>query len=586
MIHTSSHQPHGKRHDYQWFVLGALALLVLFMGYTGFLDYAHEHHESPSPLGMLYHTIQLFVLHSPPLSEPLNWKLEIARYAAAIIAFYTVFDALHTLFREQFQSLFLRFKKNHVVICGLGRKGLQLARSFRKQGDTVVVIEKDGGNDFVRICRELGIVALIGDATDVRLLKKAGVHKARYLVAICGKDGTNLEIAVHTRQLIQKNQRTGKNGLECHVHIADGTLRTAFNHHKVLTATTDRFNVSLFNIYENSARILLNAYPLDYVPITADSARFVHLVIIGFGQMGEAVLLQAARVGHYANGKKPRATIIDHEASKKMKRFYHRYPQFEQACEASFLEMEAEDRQTMDTLEALCKEQHAAVTLAVCFDDDERVLSFALNILPIVTEYHVPMRVRMAEQRGLATFFMERGKGTQASGNVHIFGMTGETCTCQVIIHEELDKLARAIHSNYVKEKREEGKTPETKPTMRAWELLDGDIVDSNRQAADHIPVKLRAIGCSVSQEDAGKQPVTEFKEEEVRLMAKMEHERYCAERYLAGWKHGEDIPQKKTNPTLIPWDQLKDGDTEYNYKSVRKIPHQLGLVNKKVYLI
>jgi voltage-gated potassium channel Kch len=44
--------------------------------------------------------------------------------------------------------------------------------------------------------RRLGAVALIGDATDLNVLGKARIHRAKYLITVCADDGTNAEIAL------------------------------------------------------------------------------------------------------------------------------------------------------------------------------------------------------------------------------------------------------------------------------------------------------------------------------------------------------------------------------------------------------
>lgn len=202
MIHYGkSHQSQGKGRIYKLSVVGLLVVATLFLGYFGFREHAEKHHEHTSFPSALYHTVQLFVLHSPHFPCEINGKLQAAQCLGALVAFYAVFEAFWAIFYEQIRLFMLRFKKNHFIICGLGRRGVQLVKSCKGNGDKVVVIEKDGANDFVRVCRELGIIVLVGDATDKKLLNKAGVHKARYLVAISDKDGTNVEIAVHTRQL-------------------------------------------------------------------------------------------------------------------------------------------------------------------------------------------------------------------------------------------------------------------------------------------------------------------------------------------------------------------------------------------------
>ena len=582
-----SHQSQGKDSIYKWAGVGLLVVTTLSLGYFGFREHADMHHEHTSFISALYHTIQLFALHSPHFPCEINMKLDVARCLGAGVFFYAGFEVFGTKFYEQIRLFMLCFNKNHIIICGLGRRGLQLVKSCKGNGDKVVVIEKDGANDFVRVCRELGIIVLVGDATDKKLLNKAGVHKARYLVAISDRDGTNVEIAVHTHQLVGNTRAARAEDFHCRVHIVDSGLRAAFKEHRVSTEKFGSFALSTFDIYENTARLLFNEHPLDYASIPAHDPRTVHLIIVGFGQMGEAMLLQSARVGHYAGGRRLRATVIDHEAHKRERCFYHRHTTFEQVCDVTFLEMEAEDRRTVQTLEELCKDRNSLVTLAVCFDDDARSLSFALSMLSIVSEYKVPIRVRMAEEGGLATLLPERDGQKQDNGPkmVHIFGTTAHTCTRDMVIDDELDKLARKIHNDYVADMKKQGKTPKEKPAMRAWESLDEDYIDSNRRQADHIRVKLRAIGCYSTKEAAGAQPVTGFTDEEVKLMAEMEHRRWCADRILAGWKLGDkNDPIQKTNPNLKEWNLLDEGTREYNCKTVLNIPHLLSMIGERVY--
>jgi len=141
--------------------------------------------------------------------------LNVARVVAPLVAGYTALQALGQLLAEEFQSFRLRFLYRHVVICGLGRKGLILARAFLERGQAVVVIEQDAENDFVRQARDLGAAVLLGDAAEPSMLRKARVARATHLFARCGDDGVNAEIAVRAGQLV-----TSRSGplLTCVLH--------------------------------------------------------------------------------------------------------------------------------------------------------------------------------------------------------------------------------------------------------------------------------------------------------------------------------------------------------------------------------
>jgi hypothetical protein len=136
------------------------------------------------------------------------------------------------------------------------------------------------------------------------------------------------------------------------------------------------------------------------------------------------------------------------------------------------------------------------------------------------------------------------------------------------------DLLARAIHEEYVRNERAKGLTPETNPAMVSWEELPEDLKESNRAQAEHIRVKLEAIGCDIIITTDWEPSIFKFSQEEVELMAKMEHERFVKERLRAGWKIGpvKDI-QKKISPTLIPWEELPDEEKEKDRMFVRRLP-------------
>jgi len=54
--------------------------------------------------------------------------------------------------------LMIRFYRNHVVVCGLGERGLRLAKDFSQHGYRVVVIEGVKDNNLVELCRRLNIL--------------------------------------------------------------------------------------------------------------------------------------------------------------------------------------------------------------------------------------------------------------------------------------------------------------------------------------------------------------------------------------------------------------------------------------------
>ena len=571
--------------EYHWLLIGMLWIAAYILGYIGSVKQFAATGESRSFWDPFYRPLQLFLMDDSMvvLGPVMSWELEVARFLAPAVAAYTALVALLTLFRDQIKIFRLRFVRGHTVICGLGQKGLQLVKDFNNHGDQVVVIEVDEDNDETSSCRELGIPVLIGDATDELLLRKARVHCAGYVIAITGDDGTNIEIAMLTHKLVENRKASLAAIVHCFVHIVDFKLCTLLGRHRIFTNTEDAFEISVFNIYENSARVMLREHPLDYGGISAKDSRQIHLIVTGFGQMGESVVLQAARIAHFANGKKLRITVIDKIADQKMKNFYGRYSQFDKACEITFIKGDVEDAEILDKMCQWADDDKYITTEVVTIDNDAQSLSCALNIISRFHDHAIPIAVRMTEDNGLGMLLENNVKDSNRLNYIYPFGMIGIVCTREILVNEKLNLLAKAIHAEYVSKAKAEGR-PENDVSIRSWEQLDPDLKSSNLQQADHIPVKLWAIDCYSSPPKSGKNPVTAFTDEEIEIMAKMEHARFNAERFLAGWTVGPKNIEKKTSPYLVPWEELSEDIKEYDRNTVRKIPHQLELIDEIIY--
>src|SRR3972149_755044 len=80
-----------------------------------------------------------------------------------------------------------------ILIVGGGGVGRTLAERFLKRGENVVIVDNNQEN--CKKVMELGIRAVHGDAENMEVLKKAGIEKAKYLVATTDQDNTNLLVS-------------------------------------------------------------------------------------------------------------------------------------------------------------------------------------------------------------------------------------------------------------------------------------------------------------------------------------------------------------------------------------------------------
>lgn len=83
---------------------------------------------------------------------------------------------------------------DHHIICGLGRTGQRVVRQMMHAGHRVVAIDSDAKQ--IEQCREWGVVALAGDATDDAMLRQAGIERAKTIAAVTSSDAANAMICL------------------------------------------------------------------------------------------------------------------------------------------------------------------------------------------------------------------------------------------------------------------------------------------------------------------------------------------------------------------------------------------------------
>jgi hypothetical protein len=552
--------------------LGIFTAATLFLGYIGFRKYFIGVGDPRPPLNLLYLSIQLFTLESGSVSGQVPLTLDFARLAAPTIAALAGVKVLLQVFREEFNAFRIRRLRDHVVICGLGKRGLHYVLDFLKKSP-VVVIERNEENDRIQSARTAGARILLGDATQAEILRQARVDRSCHLIAITGDDFTNMEIGEQARAIANG----GSSGpLHCHTHVLDPQVVETIKVHELVWKRSEQFVLHVFSTYRDAARSIFEVKPLDWRPIYRDSIGYAHLIVCGFGRMGENVLLQAARIGHFANRERLRATVIDRQAQARYHSFLFRYPNIGNICDITVVNSEAEDPQVIEMLRVIAKDPSVIVSAVVCFESDERSLAYAIGLRDNMHEFTFPVSVRVPQESLISRIM---GGIPSSLTDMTCFGACSECCTSERLVDEVRDKLARKIHEDYrLSEFRRNGANKNQlmkKISLQKWDLLREDFRESNRQAADHIPVKLRAVGCSFThyeKDESKNRSAFTFTEEEIETMAIMEHNRWSAERWMAGWKKGPEDRARRMTPYLVEWEELSDKIKKYDIESVCNI--------------
>ncbi|MFO0841264.1 MAG: potassium channel protein [Gemmataceae bacterium] len=147
-------------------------------------------------------------------THPLSTAGRVFTMALLLVGVFTFFYSATELVRGivsgEVQQLLGREKMarslagltNHLIVCGYGRMGRHVCREFSRQGVEFVIV--DANPEMTKDFNLTGGLAVAGDATSDEVLRRAGVERARGLVAVVPSDADNLYITMSARLINSK----------------------------------------------------------------------------------------------------------------------------------------------------------------------------------------------------------------------------------------------------------------------------------------------------------------------------------------------------------------------------------------------
>ena len=562
----------------QTFAIFCSLILVLLLGMWG--QYVLDPAQFGSDfLTRLYEVIMLFALGGDWTTNlNLPWQLELARLLAPALSVAGLIIVFTRGAWVTLSNLYVRLWQGHVVIVGLGEKGWQFARHSAANNRTVVV-ECDPENPLIERARQEGVSVIVGDMLDEQVMRQVSLVSAKHLVTLCGNDGVTVEIALRARELLARESAHRGERLRIHLHVDATHIASRLENYGKFYGSERVAETEFFSVYDLSARILLGKYPPD-VAASVLGQQQVHIALYGFGLLAEQILAEAVRVCHFLNDSQLRFTLLDEKAPEKLAALVRLHPGIDALCT---IECIADFDPQAPSHDALSDQFLQSVTQHVlCLHDDERNLELALALRATLLERaasNAPIMVRMQHSSGLARLLESRPGEPEIPDGLFPFGMLDEVLDADNILSDRLDALARAIHDDYVMRRREAEADQAMYASFASWAEISEPDRKSNRLQADHLAAKLRAIRCRY---DEGAPNGFAFTREETEALARMEHERWRANKIFAGWRQGDKrIEGARINPFNVPWKDLDPGEKRANVEAVARLPaileEQLG---------
>lgn len=178
-----------------WDVLDALYMTVITVASVGYSEV-----QSLSPVGRIYTMVLIF--------SGLGFFVYVA---GAVVQFMVEGQIRNALGRRRLDKKINKLE-NHYIVCGYGRIGRVLCKRLKSKPIDLVVIEKDP--DQIPVMDADGVLYLSGDAASEMLLLKAGIERARGLVAVLATDTDNVFLVLTARQLNKTIEIIARAGLE------------------------------------------------------------------------------------------------------------------------------------------------------------------------------------------------------------------------------------------------------------------------------------------------------------------------------------------------------------------------------------
>ena len=120
-------------------------------------------------------------------------------YVAAAVVQFMVEGRLRIILGRRRLDQKINRLKNHYIVCGYGRIGRVICRNLRRKPFDVVAIDKSP--ELIPLMDEDGILYVAGDAADEASLIKAGIKRAKGLIAALATDTDNVFLVLSARQI-------------------------------------------------------------------------------------------------------------------------------------------------------------------------------------------------------------------------------------------------------------------------------------------------------------------------------------------------------------------------------------------------
>ena len=555
------------------------------------------------------------------------WAFLITAFAGAA-AFAGVLISMCGNFIQQrvdkYRKGYVKYKfENHNVILGYNDMVAALVKQIvndgieRRKEKIVLMTSRD-----VEAVRELlftdldkaergRLVLVHGSRLSAEDLKNICVSKSKRIYLIGEDDDIDHDtLNINSLEIIAKQIPENKK-IGCVTYLRNRSTFALFQTSDIMEEVKKKIDFYPFNFDEIWARKLfvnceskingINYPSLDRDGIDKDSDKYVHLIIVGMTQMGIMLGMEAAHICHFPNfgtkRRKTKITFIDENADTEMRfvvgannrffencRYKYRFKNHEVRSNPKndfldvmfeFLKGNIGHEWIRSYIEECANNDREILTIASCMDDTAKSLAAGLYLPDAVYDKglsvdgrkekdEVVVLVRQNTSAELLNIIKKGNAKYRKYRNVYPFGMTNDGCE----LDEMLTGWAKRVNYLYCVFDDLDG-TPSLYPDDAVddkWNECSVSDKWSNIYNAMTIPTKLRSVGV-----DYKSLTLRNLTEDEIGLLAEVEHNRWNVEKLLMGYR-----PVTENESDEIEKSIAEGGSLKKDYKNRLKAHYDI----------
>jgi hypothetical protein len=591
----------------RWEIISIAGVVALALGWWGFDEYlAGQNKPHPLP-DSLYRALCLFVFEGGDIAGDLPIPLQVARFLAPLVVFAAaVGAAMSVLHREVQRFVAHRVMKDHVVVVGLGGRGLQLARQLVETGGRCAIVDVVGVEANSTSARLLGIPVVTSGEADPdlvdtpqmeELLRRAGIHRAASVVVMTGSPPIDARVA----NVLYNLQDEGDAPANAFIEIDDvDGLRSASG--LALAATGG--GLQWFSLADRAAKSLLDK--LDELLAVKDGQAHRHLVVVGATSLGRSVIVQAARNWSRDLSRRQRAgrqadrlvlTLVepssgdqedlDRARDDELQLLQRRDPRVPSPRSTSGeLHVEICDIAATRLDEVLVTEPSAVIVTA---DHDRELLRRSTEVTRSV-DRSVPVWLCTERSGGIVDVVTQRYRGVRGR-YVDVFHVLDTVLREDGIRRGTDEELARAVHQAHRRYRIAVAtQLTDVRTGVEPWDELSPDLRSLNYAAVAAWRQVLSARKYKLVPYTTPGAESIPLPADLVKELAVAAHEAWSAEKKNQGYRRGRarnDDPKRgdRTHPEVgLEFSELSTVGQEWNLSQARAVPEHLAAAGLQLY--